>query len=98
MFKKTVYLSIIFFAAILTSVEAADLPYKEGEILVRFAPKANGAQRTITERNQILSYFNTGTTKHTTKLVPGLSLVKLPDGVSVENALVAFQNGDYRIY
>jgi len=87
MCKKTIYLSIIFFAAILTSVKAADLPYKEGELLIRFAPKADGIQRTTDERNQILSSFNAGTIKHTVRLVPGLSLVKLPEGVTVEVAL-----------
>jgi hypothetical protein len=60
MFKKIVYLSIIFFAVILTSVKAAELPYKEGELLIRFAPKADGIQRTSAERNQILASFDAG--------------------------------------
>ena len=87
MFKKTVYLSIIFFAAILTSVKAADLPYKEGELLIRFAPKADGIQRTTDERNQILSSFNAGTVKGSVRLVPGLSVVKLPVNLTVADAL-----------
>jgi hypothetical protein len=35
MFEKTIYLFIIFSAAILTPVKAGDLPYKQGELLVR---------------------------------------------------------------
>jgi len=98
MFKKVIYTYIIFLAAVLASANGADLPYKEGELLIRFAPKANGAQRTITERNQILSYFNTGTIKHTTKMVPGLSLVKLPEGVTVEAALSRLKDAGEIIY
>jgi len=87
MFKKSIYLSIILFAAILTPVKAADLPYKEGELLIRFAPKTNGVQRTTDERNQILSSFNAGTVKKSVRLVPGLSVVKLPDNLKVADAL-----------
>ncbi|MDH4241530.1 MAG: S8 family serine peptidase, partial [Phycisphaerae bacterium] len=87
MFKKTVYLSIIFFAAILTSVKAADLPYKEGELLIRFAPRIDGIQRTTDERNQILASFNAGTVKASFKLLPSLSVVKLPVNLTVVDAL-----------
>jgi len=31
----------------------ADLPYKEGELLIRFAPKAGGVQATIAEEEAI---------------------------------------------
>ena len=87
MFRKTVYLSIIFFMAILTSVKASDLPYKEGELLIRFATKADGIQRTSAERNQILASFDAGTVKTSFKLVPSLSVVKLPVNLTVVDAL-----------
>jgi uncharacterized repeat protein (TIGR01451 family) len=87
MFNKTVYLSIIFFADILTSVKASDLPYKEGELLIRFSPKVDGIQRTTDERNQILASFDAGTVKTSFKLVPSLSVVKLPVNLTVVDAL-----------
>jgi subtilisin family serine protease len=66
---------------------ASNLPYKEGELFVRFAPKTNGIQRTANERNQILSSHNTGSIKKSYKLVPGLTLVKLPANMEVTDAL-----------
>ena len=36
-------------------ISGPGLGYVEGELLVRFAPKSNGAQRNLEEKNQILS-------------------------------------------
>jgi subtilisin family serine protease len=87
--SKIIYFCIaaVYFAFISNCVAASDLPYKEGELVVRFAPKTNGKQRTTDERNQILSSFNGGTVKHSIKIVPGLSLVKLPENLTVTDAL-----------
>ena len=71
-----------------------NLGYEPGELLVRFAPKADGAQRTSVERNEILTEINGGTVQHSYKLVPGLTLVKLPENVTVANSLVLFKNTD----
>jgi len=89
MFRKTFYLYIAFvcFVPILNSFADSDLPYKKDEVIVRFAPKANGLHRSVNERNQILSSLNAGEVKHSTKLVPGLSLVKLPANLTVTDAL-----------
>ncbi len=98
MFKKAIYPSIIFFAAILASAKAADLPYKEGELLIRFAPKTSGIQRTTDERNQILSSFNAGAVKKSVRLVPGLSVVKLPANLTVADALQKLQAKNEILY
>ncbi len=93
MFRKTIYIAIVCFALIRygglisNCIAASDLAYKEGELIVRFAPKPNGSQRTADERNQILTAFNAGTVKHSIKLVPGLSLVELPANLTVADAL-----------
>jgi len=87
MYKNRIWLCVVSSAVILISAKAAELPYKEGELLVRFAPKTDGIQRTTDERNQILSSFNSGAVKHSVKLVPGLSLVKLPANLTVIEAL-----------
>ena len=68
------------------------LKYEPGELLVRFAPKPDGTQRTLAERNAVLSAVNGGTVDHSYRLVPGLTLVKLPVNVTVENALPVFEN------
>jgi parallel beta-helix repeat protein len=67
-------------------------PYKEGELLVRFAPKAKGKMRSKIEKTAVLDSISLegGTIEHEFKIVPGLSVVKLPPGVSVEKALEKF--------
>ena len=51
MFIKNLYFYIVIIFFIFCSancfVDSNDLPYKEGELLVRFAPKAEGIQQTV---------------------------------------------------
>jgi subtilisin family serine protease len=77
---------------------ASNLGYKEGELIVRFAPKAGNIQATTAERNSILSGLGGGEVKNTFKLVPGLSVVKLPDGVKVEEVLERFNKAEGILY
>ncbi len=70
----------------------ADANYAEGQLLVRFAPKSKGVQRSITEKNQIISSLGGGTLERNYKIVPGLSLVKLPPNVNVAEALIIYNN------
>jgi hypothetical protein len=92
MFKITVYFHItiigLLFVSNCLANSDSNLPYKEGELLVRFAPKADSKQKSLNERSQILSSYNAGTIKHSVKLVPGLSLVKLPENVKVADAIL----------
>ena len=74
------------------------MPYKEGELLVRFAPKTKGIQRSTDERNQILSSFNAGAVKHSIKLVTGLSLVELPSNLTVVNAMLKLKGKSEILY
>ncbi|MGB2809250.1 MAG: S8 family serine peptidase [Sedimentisphaerales bacterium] len=70
----------------------SDLGYEPGELLVRFAPKLDGTKRTLGECNAILTAINGGSVEHSYKLVPGLTRVKLPANITVENSLVVFKN------
>lgn len=72
--------------------------YKEGELIVRFAPKDEGVQTTIEERDTILAGLGGGEIKGTYKLVPGLSLIKLPAGVKVEEVLENFNKTEGILY
>lgn len=65
---------------------------KEGELLVRFAPKADGKQPGTAEKSQILTSLGGAAEKESFKIVPGLSLVKLPAGQKVEDALQTYNN------
>ena len=72
--------------------------YREGELLVRFAPKGDGKQRSVAEKAQVLGSLGGGIEKHRYKLVAGLSLVELAPGRKVENALRAFNNRPEILY
>jgi len=65
-------------------------PYKEGELIVRFAPKDNGLQRTFVEKLQIIKSLNGQTIEREFTLVSGLCLVKLQQGVTVQQVLNVF--------
>jgi subtilisin family serine protease len=80
------------------SIAADDLSYKEGELLVRFAPKAKGQQFSAIERNQILSLNNAGSVKASYKLVPGLCLVKLPENQKVSEIMPMLQGKGEILY
>jgi subtilisin family serine protease len=70
--------------------KAANVPYKAGELIVRFAPKANGRQRNAAEKRAILSSLGGGSIKREFRIVPGLCTVRLPAGMKVEQALQKF--------
>ena len=80
------------------TVVVPDANYVPGELLVRFAPKAEGIQRSTAEKTQILSSLGGGIIKRNYKIVPGLSLVILPAGQTVEDALKTFNKTDGILY
>jgi len=99
MSNKIILLLTIVFSIVYSSVGiASDLAYKPGELIVRFAPKPDSKQWTKTEQNAILASINSGTIKSSCRLVPGLTLVKLPETLSVESALVVFKNASGILY
>jgi len=73
---------------------ASDLEYEPGEVIVRFALKTEGKQQTIAERNAILTAVGVGKVKDVSKFVPGLTLVKLAESMSVENAIIVLDSTD----
>ncbi|MHC4574804.1 MAG: S8 family serine peptidase, partial [Planctomycetota bacterium] len=64
--------------------------YRPGELLVRFAPRADGKQRAKAEKDAVLASIAGGAIKHSYQLVPGLTVVKLPEGQTVQEALKRF--------
>ena len=88
--------------------------YKQGELLVRFidsqveaqmvsgssAQQLSGPQTTISIRSSIADSIVSGAivTKEYDVTVPGLSLVKLPPGVTVPDAAILFNQSPYVLY
>jgi subtilisin family serine protease len=64
--------------------------YVEGELLVRFAKKLDGQIPTKLERRAVLTALGGAQETGSYWLVPGLTVVKLPDGVTVQQALTRF--------
>jgi len=83
---------------------AKNTAFAKGKMLVRFAPQmqinSGGSNRTwpsLAAKNSILTEADNGklAAAHVTKeytIVSGLSLVKLPDNIAVEDALVTLNN------
>ena len=76
----------------------ADANYVRGELLVRFAPAPNGTQQSREEINEILTPLGGGTLERVFKTVPGAALVKLPGGLTVEQALKTFNKATGILY
>jgi len=91
-------LAIAYLTAYSSVGTASELGYKEDELLVCFAPKAPGIQRSTTEKNEILRSLGLGTIKRDYRVVPGLSLVKLPSGQKVQDALKTFNRTNGILY
>lgn len=72
--------------------------YKEGQLMVRFTPDSNGKSPSISNKKQILAALGGGTIEHNYELVSGLSLVKLPPGMTVEKALKKFNGKKSILY
>ena len=98
MYRKPIYLSIILLWVISSLGVSIDTKYKKDEVFIKFAPKTGNKQRTKTECNQILASLNTGTIKRTSKLVPGLNLIKIPNSLTVEEAICKLQKRGEIIY
>lgn len=76
----------------------AGAEYAPGEMLVRFAGKAGGIQRSTAEKNEILSFSGGAKVERNFRLVQGLSLVKLPTGLTVRDAVKTFNKADGILY
>ena len=99
MSKKTTLLLFVSYFTFFGSVGAAsDLSYKPGELLVRFAPKTDGKQRTLAEQNDILVSIDGGSVKYSYKIVPGLTVVKLSSDKTVEDALTILKKSAGILY
>ncbi len=76
----------------------ADANYAPGRLIVRFDSKADGKIHSLAQKNQILRSLGGGAVTREFGLVPGLSVVELPEGVTVEDALLAFNEADGILY
>ena len=76
----------------------ANAHYKPDRLIVRFAGKANGRMRSKQEKNKILKSLGEGKIKRNFKIVPGLSIVELPPGQTVKEAVHQFNKAHGILY
>jgi len=76
---------------------AEDVPYKAGELIVRFGNKITGRRVGLSKKLQTLTALGAAV-KRDFQLVPGLSVVSLPAGMTVESALKEFNQSEDILY
>lgn len=77
---------------------SSNFDYHKRKVLVRFAPKTSGLQRNDSERRQILQSSIGGRLMWNSRRLTGLSVVELPRGLSVENAIAALRRRSDVVY
>ena len=77
---------------------AENARYRSGHLLVRFASNADGKKRNISEKKQILKVLGGAKIKRNFNKSSGLTLVELPPGQSVEEALKSYNARDDILY
>ncbi|MHC4742810.1 MAG: S8 family serine peptidase [Planctomycetota bacterium] len=84
------------------SLVRLDVPYVEGEVLVRFAPEtgpeAADPNATSKSSKDMLLKSLDATVEREYSIVPGLCLVRLPEGTTVEDILTAFDDSNDVLY
>ena len=86
--KSQIHLVLAFCLTIFSSVFSKEPAYAPGEILVRF----DSTRRERAQIEETVSLVCNGTVKSMSSFVRGLTLVKLPDDLAVEDAILQFKN------
>jgi subtilisin family serine protease len=86
---------ILLFAAAFAIAD--DLSYKPGELLVRFADPATSTQTKNSILSSILGCACSPVVKEYS-IVPGLTLIELPSGTTVEQARASLSHSPYILY
>jgi hypothetical protein len=75
-----------------------DIPHGEGELLVRFAPQEDIFESEVARANILMSTLGSASIKQEYSIVPGLCLIRLPEGMTVEEGIRALSGSDDVLY
>jgi hypothetical protein len=64
-----------------------DLPHAEGELLVRFAPQGDACEPDVARANVLMSTLGSASIEQEYSIIPGLCLIPLPEGMTVEEGI-----------
>jgi subtilisin family serine protease len=97
MFDKSLVTAILIFCLIISFPAFSDEPnglpnYVPGELLVRFDSQQDGEYLRGQSKEALVSSICGGTIQSESEFVPGLTLVEIPEGLTVEEAIAQFEN------
>ena len=75
-----------------------DIPYAEGELLVRFAPHVDVCEPDVVRANVLMTALGSASVEQEYSIVPGLCLIRLPEGMTVEEAIKVLGRSDGVLY
>ena len=102
--KRQVMVGLLILLTISGFAAADDLPYRRGELLVRFkqiaVPPEMGPLSTCAVKSTVSNLIvpSTAVTKEYDRIAPGLALVELPEGTTVEDAFLQFNSSANVLY
>ncbi len=75
-----------------------DIPYAEGELLVRFAPQVDACEPSVDKASMLMSILSSGSVEREYSIVPELCLIRLPEGMTVEEGIIALSESNDVLY
>ena len=75
-----------------------DLPHSEGELLIRFAPQGDVSESDVARANALMSTLGSAEVTQEYSIVPGLCLIPLPQGMTVEEGIRLLSGRDDVLY
>ncbi|MDH4240459.1 MAG: S8 family serine peptidase, partial [Phycisphaerae bacterium] len=75
-----------------------DTPYAQGEVLVRFAPKVDVCEPGVTKADILMSILGSASIEQEYSIVPELCLIRLPEGMTVEDGIIALGDSNDVLY
>jgi subtilisin family serine protease len=73
-------------------------PYAEGELLVRFAPQGDACDPSVDNASMLMSILSGASVEREYSIVPGLCLIRLPEGMTVEEGIIALSESNDVLY
>ncbi len=75
-----------------------DTPYAKGELLVRFAPRGDACEPGVNKADILMSTLGSASIEQEYSIVPDLCLIRLPEGMTVEDGIQALGNSNDVLY
>jgi subtilisin family serine protease len=75
-----------------------DTPYAQGELLVRFVPQGHACGPGVDKADILMSTLGSASIEQEYSIVPDLCLIRLPEGMTVEDGIQALRDSNDVLY